>query len=127
MRPIKLATLILALACSVQAGVYFKTGLELLSDGQHWNKHFTEQSSTEYISGAVTYFQGYVCGVVSAERHSLNIPAGAQVDQLCKIVFDYLQNNPSKLHKPASDIIVEALEKAFPPESFQSNEPKNKK
>ena len=104
-----------ALAASPSfAAVFFKTGLELLPEAQQWNNYFTRNQVEEIKWQDVAYFQGYVSGVASAARHQLNLPEGAQVDQLCRIVYQYLQENSNELHEPAADLVVSALKKAFP-------------
>jgi len=106
--------IVLFLVSTSIAGVYIKTGLDLLSDGQQWNNYFTNQNLASVSWHDVAYFQGYVSGVASAARNELNTPEGVQVDQLCKIVFQYLNDNTNQLHKPASDLIIKALKNAFP-------------
>jgi hypothetical protein len=32
---------------------------------------------------------------------------------MCAIVFRYLQDNPERLHEPASDLVIEALLQGF--------------
>lgn len=117
-RIILLTTIIAGLS---YAGVFIHSGLDLLSYGQHWNNYFSKQNTEDVDWSSVTYFQAYVSGVASAKRNDLNTPAGAQVDQLCNISFQYLKQHPNKLHKPAADLIVEALKEAFP---ATKNEPR---
>ena len=106
---------LLALASNTSfAAVFFQTGLELMPEAQQWNNYFTRNKKIEEVDWQkVTFFQGYVSGVASAARHQLNLPVGAQIDQLCMIVYQYFQENSNKLHEPAADLIILALKKAF--------------
>jgi hypothetical protein len=94
------------------AAVYFKSGLDLFYSAQEWNKYFTGQGPPVDFQ-KVAYFQGYVSGVASTARSRLELPEGVQVDQMCTIVHNYLQDNPRRLHEPASDLVIDALLKAF--------------
>ena len=97
---------------SFAATLYFHTGMVLFQYGQEWNRYFTNQGPpVEWTD--VAYFQGYVAGVASAGRSQIDLPDGAQIDQLCLIVHRYLQNNPSRLHEPASDLVITALRQRF--------------
>jgi hypothetical protein len=76
------------------AALYFHSGLELLHKGQEWNMYFKKQNADFH---EVTYFQAYISGVASTARERLNLPQGVRVDQMCAIVFRYLQDNPERL------------------------------
>ena len=54
---------------------------------------------------------GYVSGVGDAMGY---VPAGLMAGQLAAVVSKYLTNHPEKWSEPAVDLVIKALQEAFP-------------
>jgi len=104
--------LFLCLFLTGRSFAYFNSGLELFYAAQEWNRYFSDQGPPVDFH-KVSYFQGYVAGVASAARSQLELPQGVQLDVLCAIVHTHLKDSPRRLHEPASDLVIDALVKAF--------------
>lgn len=60
-------------------------------------------------------FDGFIGGVIEAYTFTTFCqPNGVTQNQQFAIITKYLNDNPAKLHLPASSLIIEALNKAFP-------------
>ncbi len=110
----KVAAIALAIVMMGQTTVveYFKTGADILKGASQWEK-YSRGENPDSLSD-ISYFQGYVTGVLDAERRQIRTPEGFTVGQACGIVAKFLRDNPQRLHKPAADLITDALRKAYP-------------
>ena len=65
---------------------------------------------------AAFMFFGYVRGLVGLKTHPILCLSNEQItnSQYFGIVTKYLNDNPARLHLPASDLIIEAINQAFP-------------
>jgi len=110
----KVAAIALAVVMMGQTTVvqYFRTGSTILKEVAQWEK-YSRAENPDSLSD-VTYFQGYVAGVLDAEGRRIRTPEGFTVDQACGIVAKFLRDNPPRLHEPAADLIKDALRKAYP-------------
>jgi hypothetical protein len=56
----------------------------------------------------------YILGVYDATRLLYNIPENTTIGQIGAVVSKYLKDHPEKWGEPASDLIIKALQEAFP-------------
>ncbi len=91
---------------------YFYNGNELVQKMRESEKQERNDPSTDYFSSG--FYMGYVAGVYDAMRGFFNVPEDITVKQICAIVEKYLKENPEKWALPASVLVTEALQKAFP-------------
>ncbi len=59
-------------------------------------------------------FVGYVAGVQDATNYYYSIPVGTPLSQLCAIVAKFLKEHPERWGESASELVFDALKKAFP-------------
>jgi len=58
--------------------------------------------------------RGYILGIHDAYNEELFDSKNAILGQLRDIVFKYLKSNPKERHELAGDIVIKALQEAFP-------------
>jgi hypothetical protein len=87
-------------------------GNELVQKMREFEKQERGDPSADYASSG--FYMGYVVGVYEAMRDFFNAPENVTVAQVCSIVEKYLKENPEKWTLPASVLVMEALQKAFP-------------
>ena len=69
----------------------------------------------KYLPGGDAYFRGYVSGISDAYDEILfNSPLDSKSGQLYAIIVKYLNENPEKWNEPARNLVINALQKAFP-------------
>jgi hypothetical protein len=109
-------------------------GTELL----HWcNAAFLEHPTPEslilqgqcvgYIAGALdSYVEWRVAVDCGTKYPSGNVwpPEHIQNEQMMRVVLKYLNDNPEKLHLPASGLVANAFIKAFPCKQPSNSEDK---
>jgi len=66
-----------------------------------------------YIGGVNDNEMSHVAAA-SGKGRRYCLPHGVDLDQLRKVVRQYLENNPAKLHLPGQILVKAALEQAFP-------------
>ncbi len=59
-------------------------------------------------------FLGYVQGVAEATISDYSLPGDLTPDDVCRVVARYLEKNPDKWKTQASELVREALQKAYP-------------
>jgi len=86
----KLAGIVLALFVLGQTPTiqYFRTGSTILKEAGQWEKYSRGEKPDSLDS--ISYFQGYVSGVLDAEGQSIKTPERFTVDQACAIVARFL-------------------------------------
>jgi hypothetical protein len=87
-------------------------GNELVQKMREFEKQERGDPSADYASSG--FYMGYVVGVYEAMRAFFVAPENVTVAQVCSIVGKYLKENPEKWTLPASVLVMEALQKAFP-------------
>jgi hypothetical protein len=118
MKFIKQVSFLIVLAAMVlftpldSSAQYFYNGNELVQKMRESEKQERDDPSTDYFSSG--FYMGYVAGVYEAMRAFFVAPENVTVAQVCSIVGKYLKENPEKWTLPASVLVMEALQKAFP-------------
>ncbi len=59
-------------------------------------------------------YLGYVQGVAEATASDYSLPSGVTADQLCRVVAKFLEKHPERWNEPASLLVRNALQEAFP-------------
>ena len=59
-------------------------------------------------------YLGYVQGVVEATISDYSLPVELTPDDLCRVVARYLEKHPDQWKAPASDLVRDAIRKAYP-------------
>jgi len=91
----------------------FLKGNDLVGLMREYEKSKRGEQGANKVSEGI-YF-GYVMGIVDADNgKSISLNASVTAQQLLAIVCKYLNESPEKWDKPAQDIVIEALKKAFP-------------
>ena len=67
-----------------------------------------------YIAGIVDEYQGIALSDLLKEPPSFCLPAKVSMEKLEKVVKKSLDDNPARLHMPASLLVVKAMSEAFP-------------
>jgi hypothetical protein len=99
-------------AHEAQAQTAFTTGNQLVSRMQEYEKNDKEEGSSSYFNSGL--FVGFVDGVHDATHSKYSLHRGVTVGQLCAVVSKYLKEHPERWSEPASLLVIDALEKAFP-------------
>ena len=81
-------------------------GDQLKNDGDK-----IEKAPGSYSSG---YFDGYVLGVLDLTQDRLCIAERVTMGQVLEVVRKYLKDHPEELHLRASDLVIKALQTAWP-------------
>jgi hypothetical protein len=105
--PCILIILIFAQARSVAAVVSFVSGNRLV---ELMREH--DRDDPQAIEAGE--YGVYILGVCDATRLLYNIPEKATIGQIAAIVSKYLKDHPEKWGEPASDLVIKALQEAFP-------------
>jgi hypothetical protein len=93
-------------------GSYFKDGNSLFKSAREWDKYY--QGQQQGIAGSeIGYFQGYVAGVMDEAGDNLKTPPHVTLDQACAVVSKYLKDKPEELHRPAAELVKEAITSAY--------------
>ena len=82
------------------------TGSQLKEDGDK-----IEKAPGSYSSG---YFDGYVLGVLDLTQGRLCIAERATTGEVLQVVIKYLKDHPEELHLRASDVVIKAVQTAWP-------------
>lgn len=64
--------------------------------------------------GCIGYIQGVNDTTILANNRAICVPAQVTYDQLSRLVYQYLDNNPKYLAYDASPLVFMALSQAFP-------------
>jgi hypothetical protein len=109
---------------------YYKYGNDLLELAKSWEKttENPEKANSVTLMKSSIYV-GYVNGILEfimlmnsrSESNFINIPSQSSYHQMYKIINKYLRDHPEKLHKRSILLVVMSLQKAFPPQSKESN------
>ncbi len=87
----------------------FESGNTIYAGLEDWKR----DSSANPIKAGISF--GYVIGVHDALNDAvICTPSNATKGQLVDIVFNYLRDNPQIRHKPADELIIQALIKFYP-------------
>jgi len=80
-----------------------------------WKAWKNAESGTIQSNDSTGFYSGYVAGIADAFGELLfDIPAGVNLKQIKAIVSKYIDDNPTEWNKPAKEIVINALKKAFP-------------
>ena len=111
----RLTVIVLAMSLVVQTPSvsYFRKGSGLVREAAQWEK-YSRGERPEDLAG-ISYFQGYVVGVLDAEGARIKTPEGFTVDQACAIVAKFIRDHPERLNEPGADLVRHAVRKAYPP------------
>jgi hypothetical protein len=60
------------------------------------------------------YFDGYVLGVLDLTKDRRCIPERVEMGQTLDVIKNYLNDHPEELHLPASDLVLKAIQMAWP-------------
>ena len=93
---------ILVLLCLFPTMTHAKTGNELKE---------LAFATSNFREGV---FFGYVEGVLDTRFQEVCFPKGVTRQQAIDVVKKYLMDNPATLHQPADDLIVHAVNLAWP-------------
>ena len=121
MKTIRIIALFVAVLFATEALAMDGNELKGLADNYVRNKYTNPDDI--YNAGK---FDGFIGGIIEAYTFtSFCQPNGVTRGQQFAIVTKYLNDNPEKLHLPARDLIIEAINQAFPcPKDKTSTEPK---
>jgi hypothetical protein len=122
MKKLLTAALLTAALIPAASFAFFKTGNTLLAEctnkGTEIVDFMDKSSCNAYIMGFEdTHKASVLSGLLKPLFCS---PGGATVKQRIKIVVKYLNENPEGLHYPASALVSNVLNEAFPP-SFKAD------
>jgi hypothetical protein len=93
-----------------------KTGNDLLADARADQRMDARQATPGDYYNAGSWI-GFVQGAsITAQRMDLKIclPVKSNAGQWAAVVRQYLEQNPAQLHRDASLLVQEALQRAFP-------------
>jgi len=87
-------------------------GIDFVNDMKEYEKSERgEECSRLFLGG----YYGYVIGIADAyEGVFFSTPFNSTNKQLFAVVAKYLNENPEKWNEPARDLVINALQKAFP-------------
>ncbi len=97
-------TLLLVSLVILSAAVNAMSGFDL-------NKYCREYGEGGINAGACF---GYSAGVVHASNGKHCVPENARNGNLGLVVFWYLRDHPTRLHRPASSLVLEAIRESYP-------------
>ena len=60
------------------------------------------------------YFDGYVLAVLELSKDRLCIAERVTMEQILDVIKKYLNDHPKELHLPASDLVLKAIQTAWP-------------
>jgi hypothetical protein len=103
----------IVLFTSLVLSAHFYDGNELVADMRENDKADRGDQNADF---AKAYrFLGYVIGVFDvADGISFDPPRNATIGQICTVVANFLKENPEKWNLPAANLVIQALQKAFP-------------
>ena len=102
------SVMLVALLASAQANANFFNGTHL----NEWIQDMEKPDGGRFNAGLLS---GYVAGIVDLGEGALFcLPPGATSGQYRAVVVKYVKNNPEQWDRPASALVVEALQKACP-------------
>lgn len=101
----------------------FLVGNDLSKGMMEFNKF---ETGGEYNSSDFNSYMSYTLGVADSTYNILWCPESSKINtaQVAKIVSKYLNNNPEKLHRDASSLVINALMQAFPCENHSKRSQK---
>ena len=95
------------------AQAYFKNGNRLVEEMRQYEQAERNDQNVE-LFGAGSYV-GYVLGVADAHTGIFWCPGkGMVVRQVAQTVSKYINNNPELWHLQGNDLVLNALQQAFP-------------
>lgn len=116
---VKMKKVLLAIALAAWAGQSFAySGNDLLNNAQVRERLITNRQ----IDGDTWVKAGVYLGFVQGVAFTLGdidprvcLPSvGGNTGQYAAVVKQYLEQNPAQLHRPAHNLVHEALQRAFP-------------
>jgi hypothetical protein len=109
---------LLAIALTVWTGTVFaESGNDLLEKARaldNLSRPQGEGARGQLYSG---YWIGFIHGTASTLMEidsNVCLPTGSNNRQWSAVVKQYLEQNPAQLHRPAHNLVREALQRAFP-------------
>jgi hypothetical protein len=105
-----LVAMVLYLPLNSYAGYY--NGNDLVEKMREWEKANNNIPDVSWERSGI--FVGFIVGVWDSTDDDYNPPGRVSVGQLCSIVAKYLKDNPEKWNLPASFLVRDAFQKAFP-------------
>ncbi|MGB8658567.1 MAG: Rap1a/Tai family immunity protein [Candidatus Zixiibacteriota bacterium] len=95
-----------------QAGIFFWTGNKLVELMTEYDKANANASDANYAKAMI--YGAYIIGVCDATRWLYDIPDHATQGQVVAVVAKFFKENPERWSEPAADLVIDALQKAFP-------------
>ena len=88
------------------------SGNELVDGMRVYLKADKNYTKADYLLAG--NYLGYVQGVAEATASDYSLPDEVTADQLCHIVAKFLEKHPERWNEPASRLVRNALQEAFP-------------
>jgi len=88
------------------------SGNELVDGMRAYLKADKDYTKADYLLAG--NYLGYVQGVAEATASDYSLPSGVTADQLCHVVAKFLEKHPERWSEPASRLVCNALQEAFP-------------
>ena len=101
------------------ASADYLTGNKLLAKCRAYEKFTAAGHTTNdiQVAGSVSYCQGYVYGLADGLKYygaPTCYPDGITYEQILAVTLKHLKENPAQLHRPSGDLVMEALQEAWP-------------
>ena len=95
------------------------TGNWLLAKCRAYEKFTAAGSATNdiQVAGNAMLCRGYVWGYADGENYgggAVCYPDGVTYDQILAVTLKHLKENPAQLHRPSGDLVMEAVQEAWP-------------
>jgi hypothetical protein len=100
---------VLVLSCH---SAFAMSGNELVDGMRVYLKADKDSTKADYLLAG--NYLGYVQGVAEATASNYSLPNGVTADLLCHIVAKFLEKHPERWSEPASRLVCNALQEAFP-------------
>jgi hypothetical protein len=88
------------------------SGNELVDGMRVYLKADKNYTKADYLLAG--NYLGYVQGVAEVTASDYSLPNGVTADQLCHTVAKFLEKHPERWNEPASRLVRNALQEAFP-------------
>lgn len=82
---------------------------------EYWHTHKKATAADVYRNANAGFYRGYIMSVVDSYNDKLFvIPITLKAGTIFTMVGNWLDNHPKEWTRPAVDLVVEALQTAFP-------------